>query len=132
MLKLLILYIPSYLPLTCALSSFSVSHFTYLCVQPLARLGASVTGIDASADLIEVAKQHASLDPSLEGRLAYIHTAAETHAVESEGKYDAVVSSEVIEHVRDKKFFLEQCVKLLKVKFVIILPNNLAVLKNFL
>ncbi|XP_026288154.1 ubiquinone biosynthesis O-methyltransferase, mitochondrial [Frankliniella occidentalis] len=82
--------------------------------EPLARLGASVTGIDASAELIEIAQQHAQLDPSLQNRLTYIHTLAETHACEAEAKYDAVVSSEVIEHVKDKHFFIEQCTKLLK------------------
>jgi len=76
-----------------------------------------VTGIDASSDLIEVAQHHAKLDPSLDDRLNYIHTAAETHVNEASGKYDAVVSSEVIEHIHDKDFFLEQCVRLLKVLF---------------
>lgn len=84
-------------------------------VKPLARLGASVTGIDASADLIEVAQNHAKLDSSLGDRLNYIHTNAETYAEEASGKYDAVVSSEVIEHIHDKSFFLEQCVRFLKV-----------------
>lgn len=84
--------------------------------EPLARLGASVTGIDASSELIEVARQHAKSDPSLEGSLTYIHTVAEAYASEKEGKFDAVVSSEVIEHVPDKSFFLEQCIKLLKPK----------------
>ncbi|XP_034252727.1 ubiquinone biosynthesis O-methyltransferase, mitochondrial [Thrips palmi] len=91
--------------------------------EPLARLGASVTGIDASADLIEVAQRHAKLDPALGSRLNYIHTAAETHVCEAPEKYDAVVSSEVIEHIHDKNFFLEQCVKLLKPKGSIFLTT---------
>lgn len=82
--------------------------------EPLARLGASVTGIDASSELIEVAQSHAKLDSSLNGRLTYVHTTAEMHVNEATEKYDAVVSSEVIEHVLDKNFFLEQCVRLLK------------------
>lgn len=91
--------------------------------EPLARLGATVTGIDASLELIDVAKQHAESDLSLRGRLQYIHTLAETLAIEDEEKYDAVVSSEVIEHVQNKTYFIEQCVKLLKPKGSIFLTT---------
>ena len=96
------------------LSHHELTQFFSL-VKPLARLGASVTGIDASSELIEVAQSHAKLDSSLNGRLTYVHTTAEMHVNEATEKYDAVVSSEVIEHVLDKNFFLEQCVRLLKV-----------------
>ena len=82
--------------------------------EPLARLGACVTGIDASSELTELAEHHSKLDPSVGSRVVYINTTAEAHALEAFEKYDAVVSSEVLEHVVDKHFFLEQCLKMLK------------------
>ena len=41
--------------------------------EPLARLGASVTGIDEQEECIEMAREHASLDARMEGRLLYEH-----------------------------------------------------------
>ncbi len=39
--------------------------------QPLARLGANVTGVDAGFENVEAAKQHARLDPSLRDKIHY-------------------------------------------------------------
>ncbi|CAK9826995.1 Ubiquinone biosynthesis O-methyltransferase, mitochondrial [Anthophora retusa] len=66
--------------------------------EPLARIGAEVTGIDASPDLIATAKEHAALDPNLDGKLNYIQTAIENFASDNKETYNAVVASEVIEH----------------------------------
>ena len=43
--------------------------------EPLCRLGAKVTGIDAAEQNVRIAKKHAALDPSLSGTsLSYLHT----------------------------------------------------------
>lgn len=70
-----------------------------LCGQSLARLGAAVIGIDASAQNIAIARSHAALDPALHS-LSYQHTTAED-LLQTGGsaQFDAVVSLEVIEHV---------------------------------
>ncbi|XP_033364933.1 ubiquinone biosynthesis O-methyltransferase, mitochondrial [Bombus vosnesenskii] len=82
--------------------------------ESLARTGANVTGIDVSSELITVAKGHAALDPSLDGKLNYVQTTIEDFALINKGVFDAVVASEVIEHVNNKELFLKCCVSALK------------------
>lgn len=83
--------------------------------EPLARIGAKVTGLDASPELIEVAKNHLALDPTLAGNIEYVCGSVEEHAKEKPEYYDAVVASEVLEHVVQKDLFLESCANSLKV-----------------
>ncbi|XP_032677342.1 ubiquinone biosynthesis O-methyltransferase, mitochondrial isoform X2 [Odontomachus brunneus] len=80
----------------------------------LARIGAQVTGIDPSEELINVAKQHVELDPDISNRVNYIYTSIEKFSGENEKLYDAVIASEVIEHVNNQEFFVKESVKLLK------------------
>lgn len=81
----------------------------------MARLGGSVTGLDATNDLIEIAKNHASSDTTLKN-LNYICTSIEDHALENEDKYDAIVASEIVEHVANQGEFMKACVKCVKPK----------------
>jgi len=83
--------------------------------EPLARLGANVTGLDASAETIETARRHAQTDKRILGNLKYECETAEQHLASKEKHYDAVVVSEVAEHVDDLKLLVETCVKLTKV-----------------
>ena len=76
--------------------------------EALARIGADVTGIDACFDNIEVARDHAANDKSLEN-LKYLNTNIEDHADEVGEYYDAVVASEVIEHVDNQEVFVSKC-----------------------
>ncbi|XP_011056599.1 PREDICTED: hexaprenyldihydroxybenzoate methyltransferase, mitochondrial-like [Acromyrmex echinatior] len=82
--------------------------------ERLARIGAQITGIDASADLINVAKEHAKLDPNILERVNYIQTTVEDFSQKERESYDAVVASEVLEHVADVQLFLKKCVEILK------------------
>lgn len=82
--------------------------------EPLARIGAEVTGIDTSLQLIDVAKKHALLDSDLLGRLNYVQTSVENFEKENKEKYDAVVASEIIEHVIDPQLFLKCCSAIVK------------------
>lgn len=70
--------------------------------EPLARLGAEVTGIDPAADLIPVARVHAE-DAGLD--IAYRVAAAEQLLAEG-ASFDVVVASEVVEHVNDAPGFI--------------------------
>ncbi|XP_019696365.2 ubiquinone biosynthesis O-methyltransferase, mitochondrial isoform X2 [Harpegnathos saltator] len=82
--------------------------------EALARTGAQVTGVDASEELINVAKLHAELDSNISKNINYVQTSIEEFSSKNEKLYDAVISSEVIEHVYNQELFLKECVKLLK------------------
>ncbi|KAJ0713745.1 putative methyltransferase [Helianthus annuus] len=71
--------------------------------EPLARMGASVTGVDAEEKNIKIARLHADLDP-VASSIEYRCTTAE-NLVEEQMKFDAVIASEVIEHVADPAEF---------------------------
>ena len=77
--------------------------------EPMARLGAEVTGIDASEKNINIAKMH-----SKENRLKinYINTSPENF--EEFEKYDVILNLEIVEHVSDVKLYIQSCQKLLK------------------
>jgi 2-polyprenyl-6-hydroxyphenyl methylase/3-demethylubiquinone-9 3-methyltransferase len=75
-----------------------------LLAEPLARLGASVTGLDASAVLIAVAREHAQA-----GALNINYRAGEL--AELNGQFDLVTCMEVIEHVADPASFVAELAK---------------------
>lgn len=70
-----------------------------LLTEPLARLGAHVTGIDAAPELIEAARTHAG-----ESGLAIRYVAGEV--ADLDGQYDLVTAMEVVEHVADPASFV--------------------------
>ncbi len=71
-----------------------------LVCEPLARLGADITGVDASAENVSVAAAHAEMS-GLDVR----YMAGEVAGLDI-GKFDLVTCLEVIEHVADKRAFL--------------------------
>lgn len=79
--------------------------------EPLARLGGQITGLDANSNIIEIAQQHCKQQGL---HIKYEVDAIETHATNNEEKYDAVIASEVLEHVTQKEDFIEACMKCLK------------------
>ena len=78
--------------------------------EPLARLGASVVGIDPSAENIAVAKEHAA---GAGLAIDYRNTDIETVAASGE-RFDVVLAMEVVEHVADLNMFVELAVKAVK------------------
>jgi polyprenyldihydroxybenzoate methyltransferase/3-demethylubiquinol 3-O-methyltransferase len=79
--------------------------------EELAKYRADVTALDPSEELLNVAKDH------LKGQslnVEYICEFLEQHLIDNAGKYDAVVASEVIEHVPDQKALLHEMVQSLK------------------
>ncbi|KAK4714532.1 hypothetical protein R3W88_020439 [Solanum pinnatisectum] len=71
--------------------------------EPLARMGATVTGVDAVNKNIKIARLHADLDPQTSS-IEYRCTTAES-LVEEQRQFDAVIALEVIEHVADPAGF---------------------------
>ena len=70
--------------------------------EPLARLGGSVTGIDASEKNIKVAKTHAKKNNL---NIRYLNTSPEK--LEVNEKFDVILNLEIVEHVDNLNLFLE-------------------------
>jgi 2-polyprenyl-6-hydroxyphenyl methylase/3-demethylubiquinone-9 3-methyltransferase len=78
-----------------------------LVCEPMARMGAKVTGIDADAVAINVANDHAAQSGL---SIAYENKAAE----ELQAQFDVILALEIIEHVADPAAFAQSCAKLVK------------------
>ncbi len=89
--------------------------------ERLARLGASVTGIDVTENSIEIAKIHA-LNSGLDIKYlsADVSSFVKKH---SSKKFDLVIASEVVEHLDNRILFFEEVSKLLKNKGILILTT---------
>jgi len=90
-----------------------------LLCEPLTRLGAKMTGVDASEKNIKIASLHAQ-EMGLE--IDYRHASAEELAAAGEA-FDAVLNMEVVEHVADVESFLSSCAKLVKPGGVMVLAT---------
>ena len=77
--------------------------------EPMYRLGANITGIDASIKNIKIAKLHANRNGL---KINYICSSPEKLKVTK--KFDVILNMEIVEHVEDISFFLKTCSKLLK------------------
>ena len=77
--------------------------------EPMARLGANVTGIDASEKNIKIAQIH-SEENNL--KINYINSSPER--LKEKEKFDIILNLEIIEHVEDVKLYIDSCSKLLK------------------
>jgi 2-polyprenyl-6-hydroxyphenyl methylase/3-demethylubiquinone-9 3-methyltransferase len=78
--------------------------------EPLARLGASVTGVDPAAENIAVARTHAE-----EGGIAVDYRATTAEALAAAGEsFDIVMAMEVVEHVTDVRAFLATACAMVK------------------
>ncbi len=77
--------------------------------EPMARLGANVTGIDASEKNIKVAQLH-SEENNL--KINYINSSPER--LKEKEEFDIILNLEIIEHVEDVELYIHSCSKLLK------------------
>ena len=77
--------------------------------EPMARLGARVTGIDASKKNIFVASAHAEKSKL---NIKYLNKSPEQ--MDEVEKYDVILNLEVVEHVDDLNLYIKSCYKLLK------------------
>ncbi|ALE04096.1 bifunctional 2-polyprenyl-6-hydroxyphenol methylase/3-demethylubiquinol 3-O-methyltransferase UbiG [Bartonella ancashensis] len=81
-----------------------------LLCEPMARLGASITGIDAAHTNVEVAKFHA-IQSNL--TIDYRTTTAEELA-DTKETFDVILNMEIIEHVSNVSLFMSATAKMLK------------------
>ncbi|XP_060836943.1 ubiquinone biosynthesis O-methyltransferase, mitochondrial [Rhopalosiphum padi] len=80
--------------------------------EALARLGGNVTGIDPSKELITIANDHSVILRNK--NIKYFNESVEEHVLSNTESYDAIVTSEVLEHVSNKYGFLINCIDCLK------------------
>ena len=95
--------------------------------EPMCRLGASVTGIDASIKNINIAKLHAKKDNL---KINYLCSSPEKLKIKK--KFDVILNMEIIEHVEDIQFFLNSCSKLLKKNGVMFVATINKTLKSYI
>jgi 2-polyprenyl-6-hydroxyphenyl methylase / 3-demethylubiquinone-9 3-methyltransferase len=98
-----------------------------LVCEPLARLGARVTGIDPAAENIAAAKAHASAAGL---NIAYEVATAEELAARGR-RYDVVLLLEVVEHVPDVPAFIKTVAPLVKPGGMMILSTLNRTLKAY-
>ena len=94
-----------------------------LLCEPLKRLGATVTGIDASKANIEVAKLH-SREMNLD--INYMNCSPEK--LQLNNKFNVILNMEVVEHVSDVDLFIQNCSKFCEkngIMFVATINKNL-------
>ena len=80
-----------------------------LIAEPMCRLGAEVTGIDASWKNIKIAESHSKKN-SL--KINYLNTSPEK--LKENEKFDVILNLEIVEHVEDVDLYFKSCSKLLK------------------
>jgi 2-polyprenyl-6-hydroxyphenyl methylase/3-demethylubiquinone-9 3-methyltransferase len=95
--------------------------------EPMARLKADITGIDASSLNIEIAKAHA-IQNNLE--INYRQILAED-LVKEGNKYKLVLALEVIEHVENIELFIKTCSELIEPGGLIIFSTINQTVKSF-
>ena len=77
--------------------------------EPIARLGANVTGIDASEKNINIAKLHSKKNGL---KINYLNASPEN--LEYKEKFDIILNLEIVEHVDNVNLYIKSCYKLLK------------------
>ena len=98
-----------------------------LLTEPMKRLGADITGIDASKRNIEIAKLHAKKNDL---KIDYICTSPEN--LKEYHKFDVILNMEIVEHVDNVEFFLATCSKLLKKNGIMFVATLNKTLKSYL
>ncbi|RPG97251.1 MAG: bifunctional 2-polyprenyl-6-hydroxyphenol methylase/3-demethylubiquinol 3-O-methyltransferase UbiG [Candidatus Pelagibacter sp. TMED165] len=95
--------------------------------EPMSRLGAEVTGIDASKKNISVAKLHAK-----KNNLNINYVCSSPEKLKTTKKFDVILNMEIVEHVEDVNFFLKSCSRLLKKNGIMFVATLNKTLKSYI
>jgi len=95
--------------------------------EPMNKLGADVTGIDASEKNITIAKLHAKKNNL---KINYLCTSPENFKTNT--KFDVILNMEIVEHVENVDFFLKSSSKLLKKNGIMFVATLNKTLKSYL
>ena len=94
--------------------------------EPMCRLGAEVTGIDASDKNINIAKLH-----SKKNNLKINYICSSPEKLNIKDKFDVILNMEIVEHVEDVNFFLKSCGNLLKKDGIMFIATLNKTLKSY-
>ncbi|WP_440934666.1 bifunctional 2-polyprenyl-6-hydroxyphenol methylase/3-demethylubiquinol 3-O-methyltransferase UbiG [Candidatus Pelagibacter sp.] len=94
--------------------------------EPMSRMGANVTGIDASDKNIKIAKIH-----SKKNKLKINYLCSSPENLKITKKFDVILNMEIVEHVEDIDFFLKSCSKLLKKNGLMFIATINKTLKSY-
>ena len=94
--------------------------------EPMSRLGANVTGIDASLSNIKIAKIHLKKSKL---NINYICSTPETFNVKK--KFDIILNMEIVEHVSNVNLFLKHSSKFLKKDGIMFVATINKTLKSY-
>ena len=95
--------------------------------EPMSRMGANVTGIDASDKNIKIAKLH-----SKKNKLKINYLCSSPEKLKINKKFDVILNMEIVEHVEDVDFFLKSCSKLLKKNGLMFVATINKTLKSYI
>jgi len=95
--------------------------------EPMCRLGANVTAIDASNKNIAIANLHAKKNNL---KINYICSSPEK--LKTTKKFDVILNMEIVEHVEDVDFFLKSCANLLKKNGLMLVATINKTLKSYI
>ncbi len=95
--------------------------------EPMSRMGANVTGIDASNKNIKIAKLH-----SKKSKLKINYLCSSPEKLKITKKFDVILNMEIVEHVEDIDFFLKSCSKLLKKNGLMFVATINKTLKSYI
>ena len=94
--------------------------------EPMSKMGANVTGIDASEKNIRIAKLH-----SKRNKLKINYLCSSPEKLKIKKKFDVILNMEIVEHVEDIDFFLKSCSKLLEKKGLMFIATINKTLKSY-
>ena len=94
--------------------------------EPLSRLGATVTGIDASERNIKIAKMHLN-----QSKLDINYYCSSPEKFVAKEKFDVVLNMEIVEHVDNVDFFLLKSSELLKKNGLMFIATLNKTLKSY-
>ena len=95
--------------------------------EPLSRLGAKVTGIDASDRNIKIAKMH-----SEKSKLDINYYCSSPEKFNAKEKFDVILNMEIVEHVENVDFFLLKSSELLRKNGLMFIATLNKTLKSYL
>ena len=95
--------------------------------EPMARLGANVTGIDPLKKNIEIAKHHLK-----KSKLSIKYQNFSPEKFKSNTKFDVILNMEIIEHVENVDFFIKQSASFLKKSGIMFVATLNQTLKSYI